>query len=166
VSMPIEIRFWSKVDIRSDEDCWMWLASVVRHYGQFEINVNGAWKPAKAHRVAWELSHGCDVPAGLLICHTCDIPLCVNPRHLYVGTDLDNMHDKMARGRWRGGRTAKTMIGALNPMFRKHHTAAARVLMRRNRTSTVGSLNPMFGKHHTAEAKRKISLARRCLSHG
>ncbi len=100
---PIEIRFWSKVDRRSDEECWPWMASVRRKdegYGAFSIG--GRHHPA--HRVALELS-GVIVPAGMVVCHRCDNPRCCNPSHLFVGTPQDNDADRVAKGRQARGST-------------------------------------------------------------
>lgn len=54
-----------------------------------------------AHRVAFQLVNG-NISPGMHVCHTCDNPLCVNPTHLYEGTDADNTRDKIVRGRVRG----------------------------------------------------------------
>lgn len=94
--------FWSKVEVKPDRLkrglCWNWRASVDRWgYGQFKP-VFGA-SPLRAHRVAWEIWSGQDVPDGMHILHSCDNPRCCNPEHLRIGTHQDNMNDKVSRGR-------------------------------------------------------------------
>lgn len=61
----------------------------------------------KAHRVAWETANGRPVPDGLHVCHRCDTPPCVNPDHLFIGTDADNIADMIAKGRDYRGTPAK-----------------------------------------------------------
>ncbi|MGV0949437.1 MAG: HNH endonuclease signature motif containing protein [Azonexus sp.] len=70
-------------------------------YGHSHIRVGPSRKQygILAHRMAWELEHG-PVPKGMLVCHTCDNPACVNVAHLFLGSPRDNMLDKMAKGRW------------------------------------------------------------------
>jgi hypothetical protein len=92
-------RFWSKVDRRSDLDCWPWLAhgttnTVGALYGRFRFG----GKMRASHRVAWELTHG-PIPAGLVIRHKCDFSRCCNPSHLELGTQKDNVRDRYERGR-------------------------------------------------------------------
>src|SRR4051794_14535196 len=90
-------RFWSKVDIRGPEDCWPWTASKLpRGYGQ--IYHSGLRRPVAAQRMAWELTRGA-IPPGLGVLHSCDNPPCVNPAHLWIGTDADNHADMVAKGR-------------------------------------------------------------------
>jgi hypothetical protein len=70
-------------------------------YGQFKIprTLNGGRQVGcYAHRMAWILTHG-PIPDGLHICHRCDVPLCCNPSHLFLGTQGDNNRDAFAKGR-------------------------------------------------------------------
>lgn len=91
-----EDRFWEKVDTRrlSPGGCWEWLAGLTHNgYGQFKSSCT-----SKAHRWSY-LHHYGKIPDGLLVCHRCDNPPCVNPAHLVLGTTKDNMQDKCDRGR-------------------------------------------------------------------
>jgi hypothetical protein len=98
----LEDRFWSKVAIGGPDDCWLWQAAkLATGYGQFEIRHGKGYrdrKNYKAHRVAWELENG-PPPEGMHVCHKCDVRLCCNPAHLFVGTRTDNERDKVAKGR-------------------------------------------------------------------
>lgn len=88
-------RFWSKVRVSGPDDCWRWTAWIGHNgYGI----VCRQQKQLLAHRVAWELSSGRRIPAGLFVCHKCDNKPCCNPAHFFLGTPKDNAHDAMRKG--------------------------------------------------------------------
>ncbi len=91
-------RFWSKVHPEALSGCWLWHGGVNEHgYGIFGrgLRVDGV---VKAHRHAYTLAHG-PIPPGLVVRHRCDVPACVNPDHLEIGTYKDNTRDCIERGR-------------------------------------------------------------------
>jgi hypothetical protein len=100
-------RFISKVDKKSVDECWTWRGATYRKgYGHLRRWADGKWVMEKAHRFAYEHYNGVSRESikGLMVCHTCDNPACVNPKHLFIGTALDNNQDKMRKGRVGFGR--------------------------------------------------------------
>lgn len=93
---PIE-RLIAKTEAM-ESGCWNWVGTTVgsktHRYGHFRLD----GKLILAHRASW-LLHGGEIPNGLHVLHRCDNPLCVNPKHLFVGTRSDNMMDMTAKGR-------------------------------------------------------------------
>lgn len=86
--------FWARVRRAGANECWLWLGSRIHGYGNLKYQGN-AWV---AHRLAWTISNG-QIPSDLCVLHRCDNPPCCNPKHLFLGTRLDNNRDRMLKGR-------------------------------------------------------------------
>lgn len=97
---PILEKFMEKVDRNHPSGCWQWTGSKDSWgYGQIRIvSSSGGSKIRGAHRISFELFKG-EIPDGYFVCHTCDNPRCVNPDHLFLGTQTDNMQDRLRKGR-------------------------------------------------------------------
>ena len=87
-------NFWSKVTVKKDDECWLWKGALNKGYGWVKIN----GKTLGAHSVSWMIKNG-ELQPELFCCHKCDVPNCVNPNHLFVGTPKDNMTDMISKGR-------------------------------------------------------------------
>lgn len=90
-----QLRFLSKVHI--GDGCWLWTGRKMKSgYGVFLMSE--LHTTILAHRAAYTLFCG-SIPQGLYVCHSCDITSCVNPKHLWVGTQKDNLQDMSRKGR-------------------------------------------------------------------
>lgn len=99
-----EIRFWDKVEIADKDTCWLWLGALNnRGYGLFSVNS----KLMLAHRYSYQLHK--DPIGNLCVLHTCDNPKCVNPNHLFLGTQGDNNRDCVRKGRHKGPSNLKIL---------------------------------------------------------
>lgn len=103
VTKPIAERLWAKV--QKTDACWLWTGARIKSnsrlspygYGTICLGTRPNGK-GLAHRVAWTLVVG-PIPKGLLVLHKCDNPPCVNPDHLFLGTQKDNVEDCAKKGR-------------------------------------------------------------------
>ena len=109
---PIIDRYWKQV--KRKRGCWNWAGT--KHtdgYGTIHVRrrTEGTHIVLYAHRVSWEIHYG-PIPKGLFVLHKCDNPPCSNPKHLFLGTNLDNMRDCSRKGRQNG--IAKSLPGVKN----------------------------------------------------
>ncbi len=114
----VDVKSWHNKTIRSrfedkfvktDPDkCWIWLAGKRGNnsYGGFKPYTK--YNPVLAHRFSYQLYVG-DIPSNLKVLHKCDNPLCVNPNHLFLGTQLDNIKDRDKKGHCRNRYSIKQL---------------------------------------------------------
>lgn len=87
------------VTIHPGTRCWRWMGSEDRGYGVMQGRYeDGRYRHVRAHRLTYEVFNG-EIPDGLNVCHSCDTPSCVNPEHLFAGTQSDNITDMYRKGR-------------------------------------------------------------------
>lgn len=99
-------RFWAKVDkngpIPSHRPelgpCWIWKAATCRGYGKFRIGIKGPGTLFISTHISYAIKHGV-MPENLFALHHCDNPACINPDHIFLGRDAENMKDKSLKGR-------------------------------------------------------------------
>ncbi len=116
---------WKKIDKKSRDECWEWRGSKDgKGYG--EIQING--KLHRSHRIVYELTYG-SIPNDLCVLHSCDNPLCCNPKHLWLGTINDNNQDMYKKGRYAIGEmqgssklTVKDVLEIRKKYFEGNHT--------------------------------------------
>lgn len=110
IIVPLKQRLWSRVLILGTDECWEWQGFKDKH-GYGTISSGGKYGPhVLVHRVAFELHCG-PIPNELGVLHKCDNPPCCNPNHLFLGTDADNVADKMAKDRQpRGEKIANSKL--------------------------------------------------------
>ena len=100
---PLQERFNEKYIPEPMSGCWLWTGALRPAGRNHQVNYGMMLLPRSrkgrsAHRISWELHCG-GVPEGMNVLHKCDVPLCVNPDHLFLGTHSENMKDCVAKGR-------------------------------------------------------------------
>ena len=107
-------RFWSKV--KRGPGCWEWQASTQWDgYGRY-------WNKGKtvpAHRFSWEMIHG-PIPEGMIVCHSCDVKMCVRPSPLFIGTQSENIQDAARKGRTRTVKLTVEQVKKIRSDTRSH----------------------------------------------
>jgi hypothetical protein len=132
-------RFWAKVDRSGGPDaCWIW-TGYREDYGYGRFKVGG--QNVKAHRFAFELNGG--VIGEMYVLHRCDNPPCVNPAHLFLGTNADNAADRAAKGRDADRR------GAENGRAKLNEGAVIEIRALRDRGVPLHDISAMYGVHRS-----------------
>jgi hypothetical protein len=111
---PAKERFFKFVE--KTDKCWNWVGNKRGNYGGFSIGARTAGT-VLAHRFSWELHNNKTIPSKMVVMHSCDNPLCVNPAHLSIGTHMNNTHDMLRKGRHTyiahvGNKNGKAIINA------------------------------------------------------
>ena len=127
----VAAQFHARVYPEPNSGCWLWDGAAGHHgYGQMRVHGRAVY----AHRLSYELHNG-PITGGLHVCHRCDVPGCVNPAHLFLGTPKDNCDDKIRKGRMRTG----VSTGAQNGAYTKPH------MVRRGVAHGMSKLTPEMG---------------------
>lgn len=133
-------RFWDKV--QKSQGCWLWQAGTRGKTGYGAFKYEG--KTVDSHRVSYILAHG-TIPDGMLVCHSCDVKLCVNPAHLFAGTYKDNWQDAVDK------RIIKMIGTELSRKLTDGQVREVRKLYKRGvRGSGCESLAKIFPISHTS----------------
>jgi hypothetical protein len=96
-------RLLSKIE-KNEHGCWIWTGAIRNGYGCLKVNR----KTIDAHRLSYKVFKG-PIKEGLLVCHTCDTPSCINPDHLFIGTPKDNFNDALKKGRIKYNKNKKLL---------------------------------------------------------
>lgn len=108
VAKSVHERFEEKIFPDPNSGCWLWCASTNKDTGYGQFNKIGRMK--STHRVSWELYRG-EIPAGMHVLHKCNNRVCVNPGHLYLGSNAQNVADMIKAGRVaRGERSGRSKL--------------------------------------------------------
>lgn len=95
--LPVDERFDRSYSVEPNSGCWLWVAAVSSQKAGGRPKIVNSKKPVSAYRYSYERFVG-PIPVGKIICHKCNVSICVNPDHLYAGTPKDNAQDAVRAG--------------------------------------------------------------------
>lgn len=137
----LQHRFWERVN--KTKTCWLWTGAVNDDgYGEISAGKKYGRKGkgmVLAHRLSWMLHKG-KIPQGKCVLHTCDVRRCVRPKHLWIGTRIDNNNDRTKKGRVKVGQGERHGLAKMTAK-----TVKAMRLERKNKGTTYAVLGPKFG---------------------
>ena len=166
-------RFWGNVSKLNEANggCWVWIGRTNKcGYGSFSIS-NKEHK--RAHRYSWELRWGKLSSSRIMVCHKCDIRVCVNPDHLFIGLAEDNNRDCIAKGRnahgLSSGRHKLTLDNVkeiltsnlsnveLGKKFSVDHSSIARIRSGKGWKQTIANLD-LKSNHLVGKSKKRLTI--------
>lgn len=164
---PVVARFLAKINpdlVRPAlGPCWIWTGAQLgapQPYGSFAGRKHGKPWPRYAHRLAWEWTHGAILDASLRVCHRCDVPLCVNPAHLFLGTQRDNLTDARQKGRLIDGLHSRTLSDdAYRDILSEPYTRGSGVALARKYGVTETSISRIRSGRQGVTYRRHQPLA-------
>ena len=148
ISIKDKEKFESKIN-KQENDCWIWKGKkILDGYGRLCLNGKNFY----AHRLSYEIYKG-EIPKGMFVCHTCDVRDCVNPDHLWIGTNLDNINDAIKKGKM------PILTKGFNDLEIIQKSRDKRIGQKRSEESKQKMRFAQLGKKQTEETKIKRSKA-------
>lgn len=143
VRTPAHVRFWQFVAKQSADECWNWTGGASEFgYGAFSYQ----GKPIAAHRYSFILHHGPMPDEDAKVCHTCDNPSCVNPKHLYAGTLKTNGRDMAERERSRTTKLTASEVASIRERYAASNVTQDRLATEFGTTQT--NISEIVNRHH------------------
>lgn len=145
-------RFWSRVE--KTDGCWLWRGTV-HHTGYGVLTIMDESRPhgkyqVRVHRLSYEMAKG-QIPTGMCVCHACDTPLCVNPAHLWLGSQIENQADATKKGRKRVAAAIASRAAAV--AIKTNQDSRTRHARARSEALKNQWLNPGFRERHIARVR-------------